>query len=294
MVVHAHVSAARVPGTLDASDDNSDERYTTGVQTIAPEPRPSRCTRYPQMRESSSEPDGLAKIVIVSEAELQHRSLSFTAAGQVLSRIEGGEEGEEDELISSSSSSSNVGHPFGEGPHGPRPLRNRLLPPPHSESPGPFPSGDNPEPFSPGDASSPPPSSRGWLADVDTLPPSPSSIHRHIAAPSNDFQDFASGFQTLVSRITHDTREGMALDGPAETPGEEPNTVRVLGSYITRMSTIESLESREMCSSMRSSPSRSETTPSLGPPSRNLSRNPTLNSRGRDREDVTASPLAEG
>jgi len=218
--------------------------------------------------------------ITVSEDEHQRRSLSFTAAGQVLSRIEGSELGEDDRA-SSTSSSSDQHQRLGKLVH------EDTSVPQLSDSPEALSSPEILSASSDSDMSSdiPLPGSnlRPGLDSGESAPnPRPSTYLRSIAAPSSDLQDFASAFRNLVSQFTRETTEGQTLSNSTRTPR---HTVRVLGSNISRMSTIDSMASREAGSPARS-PSSLDRHPSNASGSRNISRNSTSSGHGRGQDEL--------
>lgn len=237
--------------------------------------------------------------ITASEEELQRRSLSFTAAGQVLSRIQGSELDEDD--VSSISSSSEH-HQLLEGPVHPR-TSNRdtsilLL---RSESPETLsPTENNTAPLGSDMRSRLPQraSSLDSYTEAGKLAPNipPASYLRGFTSPSNDLQDFASAFRNLVLHSTREPPDGPALDNSTRMPR---STVRVLGSYISRMSTIDSMASREASSPVRSlsgSDTNHSSSNGLGPESRNLCMDPMVlgNPRRSDDQDEVATPLTLG
>ncbi|KAF8512823.1 hypothetical protein JB92DRAFT_3143665 [Gautieria morchelliformis] len=231
--------------------------------------------------------------ITASEDELQRRSLSFTVAGQVLSRVEGSEFDEMDDHASSTSSSE-WSQRADEAVASRRSSSDyHSLPPPRT---------DSPETLSPAESAGSPSNISPYLPQTSLDPDTesgeptpnrrPSSYLRIITTPSNDLQDFASAFQALASNFTQETEEGMILD---RSPRPMPRpTVRVLGSYISRMSTIDSMASREAGSPVRSQ-TGSDTNVSHGSGSESRNRDPTLCSdRDRDEELQPASPAGTG
>lgn len=238
----------------------------------------------PPLPSSHAPETSLVPIAItVSEDEHQRRSLSFTAAGQVLSRIEGSELDPEDDRESSTSSSPDQYRDFAEPIY--FEFDDDRLPPPRTDSPEALSFTENLN--VPRHSTTPsylPQPSYAESGEMARRSP-PSSYLRTIAAPVNDLHEFASAFQSLVSDFTQQSQDGMTLDRVTRPPLP---TVRVLGSNISRMSTIDSMASREAGSIVRS-PSRSDTVLSHGSDSRNLSRDASVSNRPRNGSVATSS-----
>ncbi|KAF8509461.1 hypothetical protein BU17DRAFT_98875 [Hysterangium stoloniferum] len=239
--------------------------FRTDMEQVSPQ-RPSRRSgNTPLMHSHNRRPSGqsspgpFVETIILSEEDHQRRSLSFTAAGQVLSRIEDYTEQNSD----SGSESDSI--------RGVEDVDNRKTPDPIQ-----------------------------GLSAYD-VQGSSSSSYGGMALPSNDLQDMASTFQSLASVAMQETDEAM-LD---RHPVYPPSTVRILGSNISRMSTISSMDSREAGSpvstreespiprrnSNKSGSQRQDSSDVLQSPSRQQTRSPTPPVAGPSRRGTGSSTL---
>ena len=230
-------------------------------------------------------------VMTMSEDEHQRRSLSFTAAGQVLSRIEGSEL-DDDDHASFISSSSEQHQRLEELLHPRRFNMDTFVSSLRSESPEAlFPTESLSAPDSHMSSYLPQPgSSRNPYPGLEGLPPNPPpSMHIHnIPTPSNHLQDFASAFRNLGLHPPQEIPEGPTLGNSIR----RSFTVHVLGSYISRMSTIDSIGSREAGSPVISLLS-SDTNHSDGFGSKRLSMGPTATC-DRDQTELLATTPPPG
>ncbi|KAF8588038.1 hypothetical protein K439DRAFT_700827 [Ramaria rubella] len=249
--------------------------------------------------ESTSVPASSNRELVVSERGFHSRSLSFTAAGEVLSRVDSRRLSDEvDTHIPSSSSSSSSSH-LKYSSEDAQTLNdnaqslhdsNQSLPR-TSSSDGSIPV-DDPASLSRSYTPPSPPRPKCRMGTYTTveLPPSPppSRYMHHITTPSNNVQSYTFPHQSVVLNGMLQTDEGgMALQPPPNLQHEELPIVQVLGSYIHRMSTIESVRSRN--------PSRTSLSPPRSPTG---TQDPALNNwdlHQRDSSEPSLGPyLPEG